>query len=211
MRAAAEKHEAEVRGLREELAQAERKMNEAERKMIDLLGKQARDQERLREFEDARKAEAVVVTGGGYDVGDAGNPRTQDNPTNVRRGNKAAAEGSAADLLRVGSGPTGSTSVEHALRENRSGGLTETHPQSVYSASLPGGNASVDGTNGGGETKGEAGRASSLGGIGEEHNSNPSLSQRERRKSIVGTRIPSTLESRILMVQGLVRSVLRMK
>jgi hypothetical protein len=53
-RAAAEKHETEVRGVREELAQAERKMD-------DLLEKQARDQERLRELEEARKAEAVAA------------------------------------------------------------------------------------------------------------------------------------------------------
>jgi hypothetical protein len=51
MRAAVEKHEAEVRGLREELAQAKRKMN-------TLLGKQACDLKRLRELEEAWKADA---------------------------------------------------------------------------------------------------------------------------------------------------------
>jgi hypothetical protein len=180
--------------------------------MTNLLEKQARDQERLREFEEARKADVAAVGGGGENVGDASDPRTQNNPTSIRRGNKAVANGpSAADLPRGVSGPITSTRAEHSLRENRSGGLAETHPQldgqqSTYSASVPGGDASVDGTNDGGETKGETGRASSRKGIEEERYSGPSVSQRERRKSMVGTRVASTLESRILMVQGLVRS-----
>ena len=65
----------------------------------------------------------------------------------------------------------------------------------------------VGGADGGGETKREAGHASSHGGVGgDKLNQNSPLSQRARRVSIADTRAPSTLESRVLMIHGLVRS-----
>jgi hypothetical protein len=165
MRAAAEKHEAEVRGLREELAQAERKIN-------DLLEKQALAQERMKELEMARAADVKKLRG--------------ELDTAVENAAVAQREAQAfeAELEEV----------RDLLAKTESNRALEAVGQ--WAA-----NTNVDGADGGGETKGETGRASSRKGFEEERNSDPSLS-----KSIVGTRVPSTLESRILMVQGLVRS-----
>ena len=90
-----------------------------------------------------------------------------------------------------------STNVEHSLRGDLNSGLTNTnHPQlHRQQQSVPHEDANVDGMDSGDETKRETGRASSRGGVEE-----------ERNPDVGGY---STRESRILMVQGLVRSYRR--
>jgi hypothetical protein len=159
MRAAAEKHEAEVRKLREELAQAERKIN-------DLLEKQALAQEQMKELEMARAADVKKLRG--------------ELDTAVENAAVAQREAQAFEA-ELGE-------VRDLLAKTESNRALEAVGQ--WAA-----NTNVDGADGGGETKKEAGRASSRGSNAEERNPDP-----------LGTRAPSTLESRKLMVQGFVRS-----
>ena len=160
MRAAAEKHKVEARGLREELAQAERKIN-------DLIEKQALAQERMKdELEMARAADVKKLMG---ELDTA----VENAATAQREAQEFEAElGEVRDLLAK-------TESNRAL-------------EAVGQLAA---NTNVDGADGGGESKKEAGRASSRGRNAEERNPDP-----------LGTRAPSTLESRKLMVQGFVRS-----
>jgi hypothetical protein len=159
MREAAEKHKVEARGLREELAQAEQKIN-------DLLEKQALAQERMKELEMARSADVKKLMG--------------ELDTAVENAAVAQREAQAFEA-ELGE-------VRDLLAKTESNRALEAVGR--WAA-----NTNVDGADGGGETKKEAGRASSRGRNAEERNPDP-----------LGTRAPSTLESRKLMVQGFVRS-----
>ena len=159
MRAAAEKHKVEARGLREDLAQAERKIN-------DLIEKQALAQERMKdELEMARAADVKKLMG--------------ELDTAVENAATAQREAHAFEA-ELGE-------VRDLLAKTESNRALEAVGQ--WAA-----NTNVDGADGGGETKKE-GRASSRCSSAEERNPDP-----------LGTRAPSTLESRKLMVQGFVRS-----